>query len=223
MVEHPRIWLLGEVDYGAALAAALAAQGARVHPQPLAPPQEGPLAPLLERLAQEAWDALGGVDALVYLDRPRSGNPAPSDPDEILGETVATSRNLFLAVRSIAPRMIQDRIAGQVIIVCDVAGVAGRAGSLAASTAGAALIGMGKCLAKEFGRYRLAVNVVCRAGIEDAGPPLALTEAEQLFFKAINLGKPARLEHLANNIAHLSRGDHWMNGQVLHVNDGLVV
>ena len=157
MVSHPRIWLLGRETYAGALADRLAALGATVHHSEDSDATNAESATeRLERSARRA--ALGGIDALVFLDRVRRASPE-CDPDEVLTETIAASKRLFLAVRALAPRMAKDGVEGNVIVICDDAGSSGREGFLAGAAVGGALIGMSKCLAKELGRYRIAVNV----------------------------------------------------------------
>jgi 3-oxoacyl-[acyl-carrier protein] reductase len=223
MVSHPRIWLLGRETYAGALADELAAQGAAVHHSEESDATNAESATeRLERSAEAAHAALGGIDALVFLDRVRQIS-AESDPDEVLTETIAASKRLFLAVRAVAPRMAKDGVEGNVIVICDDAASSGREGFLAGSAAGGALIGMSKCLAKELGRYRIAVNVICHGFIEGVDTGVRLTPPEQMLFKVMGLARPGNPGHLAANILHLARGGHWMTGQVLRVDDGLII
>lgn len=223
MVSHPRIWLLGRETYAGALADRLTAQGATVHHSAYSDATNDESATeRLERSVEAAHAALGGIDALVFLDRLRQAS-AESDPDEVLTETIAASKRLFLAVRVLAPRMAKDRVEGNVIVICDDAASSGREGFLAGSAAGGALIGMSKCLAKELGRYRIAVNVICHGFIEGIDTGVRLTAHEQMLFKVMGLARPGNSGHLAANVLHLARGGHWMTGQVLRVDDGLII
>ncbi|MGX2030015.1 SDR family oxidoreductase [Methylocaldum gracile] len=223
MVSHPRIWLLGRETYAGALADMLAAQGATVHHSEESDATNAESATeRLERSAEAAHAALGGIDALVFLDRMRQASAEP-DPDRVLTETITASQRLFLAVRALAPRMAKDGVEGNVIVICDDAASSGREGFLAGSAAGGALIGMSKCLAKELGRYRIAVNVLCHGFIEGIDTGVQLTVHEQMLFKVMGLARHGNPGHLAANILHLARGGHWMTGQVLRVDDGLII
>jgi len=141
----------------------------------------------------------------------------------LVRQTLTAVTGLLNSVSSAVRMMSEGRKPGQIIVVCDIWAVSGRNGSLIASTVGGALIGMCKSLAKELGRYRVAVNVICLGPFAGSDAMQALTPAEAMMFKVTGIGKPPSLVHLANNVRHLAEGEHWMTGQVLHVDDGFVM
>ncbi|MFM8331516.1 MAG: SDR family oxidoreductase [Candidatus Methylumidiphilus sp.] len=224
MVTHPRILLLA-AEAGPALADNLAGLGADVHlamAADWAADDAGLYGPGLERVAEAAYARLGGIDAVVFCDPTRQTAAGPADPDAIIDAAADATRRLLAVVRCLAPRIIKDGAGGQFILVCDVAGFAGRVGLLPTSTVGGALIGMGKSVAKELGRHRLSVNIICHGLIDGMDSAVAYTPAEAMMLKATGMGKPGSVAHLAHNIAYLAQGGHWINGQVLHVSDGLI-
>lgn len=224
MVNHPRLLLIGSDAYLSELADLLGRSGADIEtaaPEPGENGQNG-MAAASQRV-ERAWTRMGGVDALIFCDRFRPLESAKPDPEIIIGETLHAVKGLMAAVRGMALKMIETGIAGQIIVVCDISAVAGRHHAIVSSTAGGALLGMSKSLAKEMGRYRIAVNMICLGPVAGIGAQSALSDAEAVMLKATGLGKQGSLAHLANNIMHLARGEHWLNGQILHLNDGLVM
>jgi len=225
MVNKPRILLINAETYGPALAERLEGLGASVRlagAADLTVDDTGLYGPALERVADQAYAAMGGVDTVVFCDRVRQVYTGLADPEEILAAATDTTKRLLAAVRCLATRIIKDRVGGQFVLICDVAAVAGRVGFLPAATSGGALVGMGKSIAKEFGRRGLAVNIICHGLMEGIDSGAAYTEAEAMMLKATGMGKCGNLGHLAGNIMHLAGGGHWINGQVLQVSDGLV-
>lgn len=220
MVAQAHIWLLGPADALQALAELLFIAGHKTHVSDPYAPEQGASKTAIDAMLENAHAALGHIDTLVFYDPPRPREQGPVDPDDLVRQTVFAAACLLDSVSAVVLKMRGDRVSGQIIVVCDTSAVAGRSGSLTASTVGGALIGMSKSMAKELGRHRIAVNVICPGPI---GVEAELSPAEALMFQVTGNGKPTTLNHLANNIDHLARGGHWLNGQILHVNDGLIM
>lgn len=162
---------------------------------------------------------IAAITAMVYI--------APMRVDERGGEHlvahVAAVLEEFAAAARAAAKILAANGGGQIVVVCDIIAQCGRAGHAARSAAGAALLGASKCLAKELGRYKVDVNVVCHGAQPELGATLELSAAERKLFDMMGLGAPGTPEQLACNIAHLAQGRHGMTGQVLNVDNGVVV
>jgi NAD(P)-dependent dehydrogenase (short-subunit alcohol dehydrogenase family) len=201
--DRPRVVVLGTNEGTAAVAQALRAS-VFTHAAALAatPQEDGP------------------PDALVYV--------APLPPTPCLGAAIATYTatavaEFVSAVQWAAKGMARRGRGGAIVIVLDVAGVPGRQGHAARATLSGALIGAGKCLAKELGRQHISVNMVAHGFIAELGSLDNLDKAERKLFDMMNLGKTGSVAQLARNIAHLIGNDHLVTGQVLHADDGLII
>lgn len=185
----------------------------------------GEVAPVLKAALQSAGLVLTShgdtqaLTAMVYI--------APMRADERGGENlvahVAAVLEEFAQAARVAAKTLAANGGGQIVVVCDIIAQCGRAGHAARSAADAALLGASKCLAKELGRYKVDVNVVCHGAQPELGSALELSDAERKLFDMMGLGAPGTPAQLAGNIAHLVRGGHGMTGQVLNVDNGVVV
>ncbi len=224
MVNQPHILLVGKEDYLPSLAELLMQDGAKTSLWHAADTQlpTGHLPDKQMESATPASSSLEKIDAVVFFDRIREQRSA-FDSDAIIEQTLSTVTQLLTTVRNTVTKMLETKTPGQIIAVCDTSAIAGRRDQVASATVGGALIGMCKSLAKELGRYHISVNVICLGPLSEINDKLNLTPTETMMLKASGLGKPAELTHLAKNIQHLAQSEHWLNGQVLHINDGLVM
>lgn len=225
MVISPHIVLIGPKIYAPPLATLLRGLDAKVYlaeEVALVKDNNGLYVTAFEHMAEQAYISLGSVDAVVFCDRVHEPDSRLLDPDTIVEAATDATLRLLATVRCLVPRIIKSRVGGQFILVCDAIAVAGRVGHLSTATVGGAFIGMGKSIAKELGRHNLSVNILCHGLITGIDSGIFYT-AETTMFKAMGMGKPSTLEHLAHNIAYLAKGEHWMNGQILHMSDGLIM
>lgn len=227
-----RVWLCGDAALGAGLAAWLGGAGLATHVSPGAATAEAADAHAEVALAS-AVAALGSIDALVYL--------ALTDPPPPVTAAAALVASGFLAcAREAVRNMASADLPGNLVVVCDLAGVTGRGGRAAAAAASGALLGMVRALAKELGRQRVAVNALACGPLaipsgDQPPPPSAaaappalgcrnpLTPVEAEMFAAMGLGAPLQLPELAATVRHLVVGGHGLTGQVLRLDHGLVI
>ena len=159
-------------------------------------------------------------EALIVL-APRLGSGC--DARALASASARAVAELVTAAQQAVKRMARAGQGGAIVVVTDVSGVMGRAGHAPQATLAGALIGAVKCLAKELGRQQVSVNVVAHGLMPALGADAALAPAEAKLFSMMQLGKPGGVEHLIDNLVHLIGNRHLMTGQVLHVDDGLVI
>jgi len=211
-----RVWISGGWEWCTSLGYLLEAGGVRTHCSP------GPAAGLAADTYAEleigrAREHLGGLDALVYLADRQAQEPVVAAVMQAAGGFLACARE---AVRLMA----SQGVAGNLVCVCDIAGVAGRAGRSSAACASGALLGMVRGLAKELGRQEISVNALACGPMADVGTDEdRLSEAEAKLFAVMGLGQPLAPWELAATLGLLVRGGHGMTGQVLHLDHGLVI
>ncbi len=226
MVKNPHIFLVGADSYLSFLTDLLSDAGAKTFLcNNLAIQENGvnSLSQSMARITEVAIDELGYIDTLLFCDLMRKDETERPNADAIVDQTINTVSQLLVSVRSITLKIVETRAPGQIIVLCDTSAIAGRNNRVVHATVGGALVGMSKSLAKEFGRYNIAVNVISLGTVEGVNPQTRLSDGEIMMLKASGLGKQGSLLHLANNIIHLAKGEHWLNGQVLYMNDGLTM
>jgi 3-oxoacyl-[acyl-carrier protein] reductase len=203
-----------------------------------------------ERIIKSAVEQLGGVHILV--------NNAGYTLDSVIQKMTDEQWYAILDVHATAPFRIMrafanhiravvpteqaagQRIVRKVVNISSGSGVLGNAGQINYSAAKAALIGMTKTMAKEWGRYAVTVNCVAFGMIDTRlTKPLADGDSGTIDVKghAVKVGlRPERIAQL-NNTIPLGRGgtaeeaagsvylfcspdSDYVSGQVILVNGG---
>ena len=225
---------------GAAIARALAAQGARVALSGTrVPPLEALAAELpgsivvpcdlgdaaaVDALVPAAAAALGSLDILVNNAGVTRDNLAMRMKDEEW-ETVLTV-NLeaaFRLCRAALRPMMKARF-GRIVSVTSIVGVTGNPGQANYAASKAGLIGMSKALAQEVASRNITVNCVAPGFI--ASPMTAALSAEQTaaLTQRIPAGRLGEGADVAAAIVYLaSREAGYVTGATLHVNGGMAM
>ncbi len=209
--ESPSVWLVGSNGGAAAVARSLRQRNVQV---------AGFVSAAQLPSARDVSDAGEVPDALVYL-APQP--PQPCAASQIASYTATALADFVAAAQRAVKVMAREGSGGAIVAVLDIAGVPGRQGHAAQATLSGALIGAGKCLAKELGRQNISVNMVGYGFMPELGTDDDLSKAERKLFDMMNLGKSGSVEHLVENIVHLIGNRHLMTGQVLQADDGLIM
>lgn len=182
-----------------------------------------------DAIVQAAVDAFGGIDILIVA----SGTNAPSDIGAMaVGEWEkimdANVRGSWLMCRAAGARMIDQDRGGKVVLISSVRGRHGSPfGYSAYCTSKAAVDGLTRALALEWGKYQINVNAigptVFRSKLtawlfdeEKAGDPSNVPA-----LKRIPLGRLGEPEDLTGILMFLvSPASDFCTGQVIYVDGG---
>ena len=203
-----------------------------------------------ERLVQTAIDAWGAIDIIVNNAGYTLDAPAHKLSDEWWQRMLDIHVTVpFKVIRAAAPHLREpakkEREEGRevfrkIVNVSSTSGTMSNAGQANYAAGKAAVVGLTKTLAKEWGQFKINVNAVAFGFIDtrltqskepsntmtidgeevQLGIPDQLRSMSQML---IPLGRPATPQEAAGGIFFLcSPWSNYVHGQVLHVNGGLL-
>ncbi|MEJ8571905.1 SDR family oxidoreductase [Microbaculum marinum] len=178
----------------------------------------------------------GPVDILIANAGGHGMGPTVSMDDRTWAESArANLDTAFVCARECLPDLIER--GGTIVIVSSIAGLAAAPEAAGYVTMKHACIGLGKSLARDYGRKGVRTNIVCPGWVTSemadeematlvgqAGAALGVTSVEEayaLVTKHVPIGRPATPEEVANVICFLASAEAAMvNGAVLTVDGG---
>jgi 3-oxoacyl-[acyl-carrier protein] reductase len=227
---------------GAAIADALAAEGAIVIGTATSEAGAMAISPRLERTggAGRVLDVTqpGAIDALVDEISKEFGEIAvlvnnagitrdtllmrmkEEDWDAIMETNL---KSVFRASKAVLRGMMKARF-GRIINIASVVGAMGNAGQANYAAAKAGIMGFTKSMAREVGSRNITVNCVA-PGFIDTDMTRALPEAQREALVAqIALGRLGDAKDIADAVVFLASGRAaYITGQTLHVNGGMLM
>lgn len=115
--------------------------------------------------------------------------------------------------------LLRNKQAGKIINIASVAGETGNAGQYNYSAAKAALIGLTKSLAKEYGKRGISINAVSPGFIQSDMTEKLDHDKLCQHIPLARFGEPAEVASVVNFLA--STDASYINGQVIRVDGGL--
>jgi 3-oxoacyl-[acyl-carrier protein] reductase len=176
----------------------------------------------VERAAEAAAGALGGIDVLVAS----AGITGPNHPvaayptAEWLRVMDVNVNALFYCNRAVVPRMMA-RGYGRIVNIASVAGKEGNPNASAYSTSKAAVIGFTKSLGKELARTPIRVNCVTPAAVRTAIFDQMTPEHIDYMLSKIPMGRFGTVEEVAALACWLASAEcAFSTGAVFDVSGG---
>ncbi len=177
----------------------------------------------VKAMFQEIQTRFGGVDVLVNNAGIAhfSMFDALSDAD---WQTILSTNlsGAFYCIREALPFMIHQK-RGAIINISSIWGICGASCEVAYSTAKAGLIGMTKALAKEVGPSGITVNCVAPGMIDTEMNQVLGEDTVTAICEETPLGRMGTAEEVADTVLYLASTRHFMTGQILSPNGGLVI
>ncbi len=174
-------------------------------------------------MIEEIRQKVGGVDILVN----NAGFAQFSMFDALTDEQWQSMMNVtlsgaFYCIRGVLPNMIHKK-SGAIINISSIWGICGSACEVAYSAAKAGLIGMTKALAKEVGPSGITVNCVAPGMIDTEMNQTLDSNTIAELCSETPLGRMGTPEDIAKTILFLAEDGHFITGQVISPNGGLVI
>jgi len=186
-----------------------------------------------ERFVQTALDRFGGLDIIVNNAGFTRDNVIQKMTDEqfqaVLDVHVTGPFRILRAaaepIRRFAKQEAEEgrEVFRKVVNISSVSGLCGNAGQINYAAGKAAVVGMTKTLAKEWGRYRVNVNCVAFGFINTRmTQPLGDERLDSLAKQQIPLGRLGTVEEAANGVyLFCTPESDYISGQVITVGGGI--
>jgi NAD(P)-dependent dehydrogenase (short-subunit alcohol dehydrogenase family) len=179
----------------------------------------------IDRLAETAWAAFGGIDIVVVSSQP--AEPAMGDllstPHEAWDEQQqAVAWGPFRLLRALAPRMIEADRGGSIVTFISSTGIDPIPGYGAYGLAKGTLWLLTRYMAAEWGRHGIRANAICPGMVATGGSGAASDEAPPAAMLArTSLGRMGRNSEVVGAAIYLaSEESSFTTGQCIHVNGG---
>ena len=178
----------------------------------------------VENMIEKAIEAFGKIDILVN----NAGitkdtliiRMSEKDWDDVLDINL---KGAFLCTKAVAKVMLKQKT-GKIINIASVAGVMGNPGQANYSASKAGLIGLTKATAKELASRGITCNAVAPGLIQSKMTDVLPEKTKEIYLNNIPLGRFGTPEDVAAVIGFLASSDsNYVNGQVIHIDGGLVM
>lgn len=164
----------------------------------------------------------GSIDALV--------NNAGITKDKLLARmneedydaVIAVNQKSVYNMTKLVTAVMMKQRHGRIVNVASVAGLYGNPGQMNYSASKAAVIGMTKTTAKEFGSRNITCNAVAPGFIRTPMTDVLSEEVKAKMMEAIALRRYGEPEEIASVVSFLvSEGASYITGQVIEISGGL--
>lgn len=175
-----------------------------------------------EEMVKAVKEQLGSIDALVNnagitIDK-LLARMTEEDYDAVIA---VNQKSIFNMLKNVCPVMMKQKH-GRIVNITSVAGLYGNPGQVNYSASKAAIIGMTKTIAKEYGRKNITCNAVAPGFINTPMTEALSDEVKTKLLDAVSLKRYGEPEEIASVVSFLvSEDSSYVTGQVIEVSGGI--
>lgn len=175
-------------------------------------------------LVEETIERYGKIDVLINnAGITNDATLLKMDPADFQRVLDVNLTGVFNCTQAVVPKMIEAG-AGKIINTSSVSGVYGNFGQTNYAATKAAVIGMTKTWAKEFGRKGINVNAVAPGFTATAMVQKMPEKVIEQMASAVSLQRLGKPEDIANAYLFLASNESdYVHGHVLHVDGGIMM
>ncbi|HEX8584593.1 MAG TPA: 3-oxoacyl-[acyl-carrier-protein] reductase [Allosphingosinicella sp.] len=226
---------------GSAIAAALAARGARVALSGTREEQLNGLrdrlggdaivipadlsdASACDRLVPAAVDRLGGLDILVNNAGCTRDNLSMLMKDDEWNDVIRVNLEAAFRLSRAALKVMIRARQGRIISISSIVGATGNAGQANYAASKGGLVAMSKAMAQEVGGRSITVNCIAPGLISSPMTDTLTDSQKQAILRLIPLGCFGAVDDVAAAAVYLASAEaRYVTGQTLHVNGGMAM
>lgn len=175
-----------------------------------------------EAMAKAVREQMGSIDALVNnAGITRDKLLARMGEDDYDAVIAVNQKSVFNMLKNVCPVMMKQKH-GRIVNVSSVAGLYGNPGQINYSASKAAIIGMTKTTAKEYGRKNITCNAVAPGFIHTPMTDVLAEDYKAKMLEAVAMRRYGEPEEIASVVSFLvSEDSSYVTGQVIEISGGL--
>ncbi len=175
-----------------------------------------------ETMVKNVREIMGSVDALVNNAGITKDTLLARMKEEDYDAVIAVNqKSVYNMLKQVCPVMMKQKF-GRIVNVSSVAGLYGNPGQVNYSASKAAIIGMTKTIAKEYGRKNITCNAVAPGLIRTPMTDVLSDEIKAKMLDAVAMKRYGEPEEIASVVSFLVSGDSsYVTGQVIEISGGL--
>ena len=175
-----------------------------------------------EQMVKAVKAEFGTIDVLVNnAGITKDGLLARMSEENYDAVIAVNQKSVFNMMKTVCSVMMKQR-SGRVINLSSVAGLYGNAGQFNYSASKAAVIGMTKTAAKEFGSRNITCNAVAPGFIRTPMTDKLTDEQKAKMLEAIAMKRYGKVEEIAGVVSFLASDDaSYVTGQTIEISGGL--
>lgn len=175
-----------------------------------------------EAMVKAVKAEMGSVDVLVNNAGITKDGLLARMSEENYDAVIAVNQKSVYNMMKFACSVMMKQRHGRVINVSSVAGLYGNAGQFNYSASKAAIIGMTKTAAKEFGSRNITCNAVAPGLIRTPMTDVLSDELKAKMLELVALGRYGEPDEIASVVSFLASDDaSYVTGQVIEISGGL--
>lgn len=175
-----------------------------------------------EAMVKAVKETFGSIEVLVNnAGITKDKLLARMSEDEYDAVIAVNQKSIFNMLKNVCSVMLKQKF-GRIVNVSSVAGLYGNPGQINYSASKAAVIGMTKTIAKEYGKKNITCNAVAPGLIRTPMTDVLSDEIKAKMLEAVALKRYGEPEEIASVVSFLVSEDaSYVTGQVIEISGGL--